>query len=145
MAISDQVSSNSTGALYFGCILLGFSNGLFIPYRILYMAEVSPAHIRGSIVGMVQWQISFGALMAILVDNNTNAYAGKKSVQIPLAVMYVVSVVISVFLLFLPEILRYLISRSHYGKAADAVRRTRGIDDTLRLKAEVADIKKYMA
>lgn len=141
VAISIQISSNSTGALYVGRILLGLSNGLFIPYCILYMAEISPAHLRGSIVGMVQWQISFGALMGILVDNYTNAYSGKKSYQIPLAVMYVVPIVVSLFLLFLPETPRYLISKGQYDKAGAAIRRTRGISDTARIEAEVQDIK----
>ena len=141
VAISIQIGSNSTGALYVGRILLGLSNGLFIPYCILYMAEVSPAHLRGPIVGMVQWQISFGALIGILVDNYTNAYPGKKSYQIPLAVMYVVPVVISLFLLFLPETPRYLVSKGKYEAAAASIRRTRGITDTLRLETEVTDIK----
>jgi MFS transporter, SP family, sugar:H+ symporter len=141
VAISIQIGSNSTGALYVGRILLGLSNGLFIPYCILYMAEVSPAHLRGPIVGMVQWQISFGALIGILVDNYTNAYPGKKSYQIPLAVMYIVPVVISLFLLFLPETPRYLVSKGKYEAAAAAIRRTRGITDTLRLETEVTDIK----
>jgi len=79
--------------------------------------------------------------MGILVDNYTNSYSGKKSYQIPLAVMYVVPVVISLFLLFLPETPRYLISKGHYEKAAESIRRTRGITDTLRLEAEVTDIK----
>lgn len=141
IAISIQIASNNTGSLYVARILLGFSNGLFIPYCILYMAEVSPAHLRGSIVGMVQWQISFGALIGILVDNYTNSYAGKKSYQVPLAVMYVVPAVISIFLLFLPETPRYLISNGQYEKAADAIRRTRGIKDAARVDAEVTDIK----
>jgi MFS family permease len=105
------------------------------------MAEVSPAHLRGPIIGMVQWQISFGALIGILVDNYTNVYEGKKSFQIPLAVMYVVPVFISLFLIFLPETPRYLVSKGQYEKAAASIRRTRGITDLLRLEAEVTDIK----
>ena len=141
VAISIQISSNHTGALYVGRLLLGVSNGLFIPFCVMYMAEVSPAHLRGPIIGMVQWQISFGALIGILVDNYTNAYVGKKSFQIPLAVMYVVPVFISLFLLLLPETPRYLISKGKYEKAAESIRRTRGITDLLRLEAEVTDIK----
>jgi MFS transporter, SP family, sugar:H+ symporter len=141
IAISIQIGSGSTGALYVGRILLGVSNGLFIPYCVLYMAEVSPAHLRGPIVGMVQWQISFGALIGILVDNYTNAYPGKKSYQIPLAVMYICPVLISVFIAFLPETPRYLVSKGLYEKAADSIRRTRGITDLHRLEAEVTDIK----
>lgn len=141
VAISIQIGSNSTGALYVGRLLLGFSNGLFIPFCVMYMAEVSPAHLRGPIIGMVQWQISFGALMGILVDNYTNTMPGRKSYQIPLAVMYVVPVFISVFISFLPETPRFLISKGKYGKAADSIRRTRGIADIFRLEAEVTDIK----
>jgi SP family sugar:H+ symporter-like MFS transporter len=141
VAISIQIGSNSTGALYVGRLLLGFSNGLFIPFCVMYMAEVSPAHLRGPIIGLVQWQISFGALIGILVDNYTNTMEGKKSYQIPLAVMYVVPVFITLFLLFLPETPRFLISKGHYEKAASAIRRTRGITDAFRLEAEVTDIK----
>jgi MFS transporter, SP family, sugar:H+ symporter len=142
LAINFQISSNSTGALYVGRILLGLSNGLFIPYCILYMAIISHAHLRGSIGGMVQWQISFGALLGILVDNYANAYSGKKSFQIPLAVMYVVPVIISIFLLFLPETPRYSISKGQYDKAGTSIRRTWGIFDTARIETGVQDIKK---
>jgi hypothetical protein len=55
--------------------------------------------------------------------------------------MYVAPILVSVFIVFLPETPRYLISKGQYEKAADSIRRTRGIIDLSRLEAEVTDIK----
>ncbi|KAI1626148.1 general substrate transporter [Exophiala viscosa] len=141
IAISIQIASKHTGALYAGRLLLGLSNGFFIPYSVTYMSEVSPAHLRGSIVGMVVFQISLGALFGILVDNYTDVYLQRKSYEIPLGVMYIIPAFISVFIIFLPDTPRYYISRGQDDKAANSIRKTRGITDQARIAAEVADIK----
>ncbi len=141
VAISVQISSRTLGALYAGRLLLGISNGFYIPYSVTYMGEVAPSHLRGPIVGMVTFQTSLGALFGILVDNYTNVHLGRSSYQIPLAVMYVIPLFIGVLLLFLPDTPRYYVSRGNYEKAAIAIQRTRGITDTDRIRAEVLDIK----
>lgn len=141
VSITIMIASTTLGALYAGRLLLGMSNGFFIPYSVMYMAESSPSNLRGSIVGMSTFQTSLGALFGILVDNYTNVRIDKSSFQIPLGVMYIVPVFISILLVFLPDTPRYYVTKDQDAKALSAIRRLRGIHDEALLRNEVADIK----
>lgn len=141
VAVSVQIGSTTLAALYTGRLILGLSNGLFAPYSILYIVEISPSHLRASISGGVMWQISIGALMGILVDYKTNHYTGRLAYQIPLAVMYIVPVLLAIVLVFLPDSPRYYISEGKDEAAAVAIRKTRGISDENRIRAELHDIR----
>ena len=137
VAVAVQIGSTHPGALYAGRFLLGFSNGFFTTYSVVYMGEAAPAYLRGPVVGMVMFQVTFGALVGILVDNHTQVYLTAKSYRIPLGVMFAVPVIVSAGLLCLPETPRYHISRGHDDKAAAAIRRLRGIIDNSRIQEDV--------
>ncbi|KKA20035.1 hypothetical protein T310_5978 [Rasamsonia emersonii CBS 393.64] len=141
VAISIQIGSTTMAALYIGRLFLGFSNGLFVAYSVTYISEVAPSHFRGSIVGLVVFQTSFGALIGILVDNYTNASISRVCYQIPLAVMYIVPACIGIVLIWLPDTPRYYISRGREDRAALSIRKIRGITDNSRIDAEILDIK----
>lgn len=126
VSIAVQIGSTHVGALYVGRLLLGFSNGFFTTYSAIYMGESAPAAIRGPVIGMITFQVSFGALIGILVDNYTQAYIGRISYQIPLAVMFVIPALLSIGLVFLPETPRYYVSRGRDAEAAHAIRKLRG-------------------
>ncbi|KAH8885745.1 general substrate transporter [Thozetella sp. PMI_491] len=141
LSISIMVGVTSFGGLYAGRLLLGMSNGFFVPYSVTYMAESAPSLLRGSIVGMSTFQLSLGALFGILVDNYTEARDDHTAFQIPLAVMYIVPVAVSILIIFLPDTPRYYVVKGEDDKALNAIRRLRGIKDEALLRAEVEDIK----
>ena len=140
-SISVMIGVTTFGGLYAGRLLLGVSNGLFVPYSVTYMAESAPSLLRGSIVGMSTFQLSLGALFGILVDNYTNTRMDPSAFRIPLAVMYVVPTFIGILLFFLPDTPRYYVVKDREDKAMDAIRRLRGISDETLLRAEVEDIR----
>jgi SP family sugar:H+ symporter-like MFS transporter len=141
IAISIQIGPTTLGALYAGRFLLGISNGFYLTFSVTYMSEIAPAHLRGSVVGLVTFHTSFGALIGILIENYTSVYLERKSYQIPLAVMYPIPVCMAVILIFLPDTPRYYISRGKHDAAVASIRKTRGITDMSRILAEVADIQ----
>ncbi|KAK3359507.1 general substrate transporter [Lasiosphaeria hispida] len=141
VSISVMISVTSLGGLYAGRLLLGMSNGFFVPYSATYMTEAAPSLLRGSIVGMSTFQTSLGALFGILVDNYTKSIGGNASWQIPLGVMYFVPTFMAIFLIFLPDTPRYYIGKGDDEKALWAIRKLRGISDDALLRAEVEDIK----
>ncbi|KUJ18697.1 general substrate transporter [Mollisia scopiformis] len=141
IAISIQIGPTTLGALYAGRFLLGISNGFFMVFCVTYMSEIAPAHLRGSVVGLVTFHTSFGALIGILIENYTSTSLARKSYQIPLAIMYVVPICMAIILLFLPDTPRYYISRGKHDSAVASIRKTRGINDMDRILAEVADIQ----
>ncbi|KAM5347442.1 hypothetical protein ACJ41O_010447 [Fusarium nematophilum] len=135
------MGSTHVGALYVGRLLLGFSNGFFTTYSAIYMGESAPAILRGPVIGMVMLQVSFGALIGILVDNYTQVYLSRISYQIPLAVMFAIPVLISIGLFFLPETPRYYVSKGQYDNAARAIRKLRGVTDELQIREAVEVMK----
>ncbi|KAJ5885059.1 hypothetical protein N7495_009569 [Penicillium taxi] len=141
MAIILQISSIHIGALYAGRLLLGLSNGFYLTYSATYLGEIAPTHLRGSAVGLVTFQTSFGALIGILVDNYTTQYSSKMSYQIPLGVMFAIPVGLSVGLFFLPDSPRYYVRHGEEARAADAIRKLRGISDESKINAELAKIR----
>ena len=141
LSVTIMVCVTSLGGLYAGRLFLGMSNGFFVPYSVMYMAEAAPSLLRGPIVGMSVFQISLGSLFGIMVDNYTNGYGGDKSWQIPLGVMYIVPVFLAILRLFLPDTPRYYVMKGRGDDALRAMRRLRGISDEAFLRAEVDDIR----
>jgi MFS family permease len=141
VSIAAQIGSDHIVALYVGRVLLGLSNGFYATYSVIYIGESAPAYLRGAVIGMVAFQIYFGSLIGILVDNYTHVYAGRKSYQIPLAVMFAVPVIISTGLFFLPETPRYYVATGQDDKAAGAIRRLRGVKDEDQLRQQVTIMK----
>jgi SP family sugar:H+ symporter-like MFS transporter len=141
ISLSIQIGSHTTAALYVGRVLLGMSNGFYSTYSGTYMGEIAPAYLRGSIVGMVIFQASWGSLMGILVDNYTQTDLSRLSYQLPLAIMFIVPIVLGIGLIFLPDTPRYYVSRGQSVKAARAIRRLRGIKDEEQIRNLVATME----
>lgn len=137
VSVGIQIGSKHLAALYVGRFLLGFSNGFYTTYSAIYMGEAAPASLRGPIVGMIMFQVSFGALIGILVDNYMATNFTPLSYQVPLAVTAAVPVIVSIGIIFLPETPRYYIMRGKQDQAAAAIRKLRGITDTPRIQEDI--------
>jgi SP family sugar:H+ symporter-like MFS transporter len=102
--ISDiiMMTTTSIGALYFGRLLIGLGNGLFMTFSQLYIQEVCPAKWRGlALAGFNTW-VSVGSLVGTVVDNFTSTIKGRNCYLIPLGLVYVVPFFITVLLPFIP-------------------------------------------
>ncbi|CAL5872507.1 uncharacterized protein PFLUO_LOCUS6771 [Penicillium psychrofluorescens] len=141
LAVILQMSSIKISALYMGRLFLGVSNGFYLTYSATYLGEIAPTYLRGSAVGLVTFQTSFGALIGILIDNYTAKYEGRTSYLIPLGVMFIVPAALSIGILFLPESPRHYIRLGSDENAANAIRILRGIYDEDQLAAQVTTIK----
>ncbi|KAF9771390.1 hypothetical protein IL306_010972 [Fusarium sp. DS 682] len=127
VSVAAQMGSTHLAALYFGRVMLGFSNGFYSTFSAIYIGESTP--------------INIGALIGIVVDNSTQVMLSRLSYQIPLAVMFVVPVMMSVGLVFLPETPRYYISKGQDDKAEAAIRKLRGITDDERIREDIMIMK----
>lgn len=137
-SVLAQITSTHIAALYVGRVLLGISNGFYSTYSAVYIGESTPAYIRGAAIGMVVLQINLGSLLGIVVDNATQTRPGRLSYQIPLSLMFVIPVLMTIGLLFLPETPRYYISKSQDDKAALAIRTLRGMTDEAQISEDIA-------
>ena len=103
----------------------GIGVGLSSVCAPIYTAEIAPARVRGRLVGLVQFNIVLGILVAYLSN-----YIVAQIVHDPqiawrwmLGVMVVPSVLFLVFLVAVPETPRWLMARGHEEKAIAISRR----------------------
>ena len=103
----------------------GIGVGLSSVCAPIYTAEIAPAKVRGRLVGLVQFNIVLGILVAYLSN-----YIVAQIVHDPqiawrwmLGVMVVPSVLFLVFLVAVPETPRWLMARGHEEKAIAISRR----------------------
>ena len=133
----------ATAVLYIisalGCAL-AMSSSLLIIFRVLsglavgatsvvgpmYISEISPAHSRGRLVSMNQFAITFGILLAYIIDYFFIGL-GENSWRYMLAVPAIFGIVYLVFLLTsLPESPRWLLSENRKDEAVNVMKKIGG-------------------
>ena len=130
MACVIQITTTSKGVLYFGRLLLGFSNGFLVTFSNIYTSEVSPAHLRGVMVALFAYWVNIGAIFGAVADNYTKDSLGKDSYQIPIGCLFIVPVFLSIGLCWVPESPRYLLHCGKDERARTSLKRLRGSSST---------------
>lgn len=112
------------GLLYGGRVLTGLGVGGSAMILPIYIAECSPARIRGRLVGifevMLQVALVFGFWVNYGVNRNISP-EGNRQWHIPVAVQFIPAGMLLLSLLFLPESPRWLASKSRTGQALRAL------------------------
>lgn len=126
VAAALQIGSEHVAALYVGRILIGVSNGFFITFANVYTAEVSPAHLRGSIVSFFGIWVSIGSILGAIANNFAKNIKNKHAYQIPLASLYAIPFCLSILVFFLPESPRWLLVQNRPEEARKSLEILRG-------------------
>ena len=126
VALALQLATTNKGVLYFGRLLLGISNGFLVTFSNIYTSEISPAHLRGVMVAMFAYWVNIGSIFGAIVDNYTKVRMDKLSYRIPIASLYIVPLVLSIGLLFVPESPRWLLHRNREQAARRSLEKLRG-------------------
>ena len=131
--------ATSIASLLAARFYLGLAIGIASFATPLYIAEISPAKIRGTLVSMFQLLITVGLLAAFLSDS---FFADNKNVS-SWRPMFYVGVVPALILLigmfFLPESPRWLLSRGREAESRHIMEKT---EDPSVLESEMARLKK---
>ena len=103
----------------------GIGVGLSSVCAPIYTAEIAPAKVRGRLVGLVQFNIVLGILVAYLSNYIIDLIVHDQEIawRWMLGVMVVPSVLFLVFLVAVPETPRWLMARGHEEKAIAISRR----------------------
>ena len=103
----------------------GLGVGLSSVCAPIYTAEIAPAKVRGRLVGLVQFNIVLGILVAYLSNYIIDLIVHDQEIawRWMLGVMVVPSVLFLVFLMTVPETPRWLMARGHEEKAIAISRR----------------------
>ncbi|KAH8920192.1 general substrate transporter [Atractiella rhizophila] len=126
VAIAIQIGTTAVGVLYFARFLLGIANGVIMVNVQLFLQEIAPPHLRGTMFAFFQFYVSFGSLVATIVDNYTAKISSRLSYQIPLALLFIVPVILAITLPFIADSPRWAISHGKEELALKYLRRLRG-------------------
>lgn len=135
-------SANGVSGLMAARIFLGVGIGVASFSTPLYLAEISPASIRGTLVSMFQLLITVGLLGAFLSDS---AFADDANVSCWRNMFYVgviPAIILLVGMFFLPESPRWLLSK---GQEEKAIKILEKIEDPAVIEEEVNKMKSDIA
>jgi sugar porter (SP) family MFS transporter len=115
-----------------------------------YIAEISPAHLRGRLGSLQQLAIVSGIFVALLVDYALVAASGSASAPLWFGLptwrwmflsLLVPALAYGMLALTIPESPRYLVAKEQLGKAAQVLRQFVGGDVDARIKEIVRTLK----
>ncbi|KAI9848048.1 MAG: hypothetical protein M1837_001150 [Sclerophora amabilis] len=109
-----QLSSQNVAQLVVGRVINGLCVGIMSSQVPVYLAELSPAHIRGRIVGIQQWAIEWGILIMYMISYGCTFIPGPGSFRTAWGVQAVPALVLLGALIFFPESPRWLASKDRW-------------------------------
>ncbi|KAF9477819.1 MFS quinate transporter QutD [Pholiota conissans] len=144
-AILQCVANHKTGLgiMYAGRVIVGFCIGVTSNLAPIYISEVSPATIRGRLIGLYElgWQI--GAVIGFFINYGINLHVPKSNKQwlISFAVQLIPGGLLCIGALFITESPRWLASRERSEQALQNLAYLRGLPESAKyVQEEMEDI-----
>ncbi|KAJ5618318.1 hypothetical protein N7528_006961 [Penicillium herquei] len=137
-----QTASTSIPLFVAGRFFAGLGVGLLSATIPLYQSETAPKWIRGTIVGAYQLAITFGLLLAAIVNNSTKDRDDTGCYRIPVAIQFAWAIILVTGMIILPETPRFLIKQNKPTEAVKSLARLRRLDvDDSVIVQELAEIQ----
>lgn len=130
--------SPSVNWLIAGRLISGIGIGIASFISPMYIGELVPAKVRGSLVAVNMLAITTGIVVAYLVDY---AFSGNKEWRYMFGLAAIPSIGLVIGMWILPDSPRWLISKSKVKEAKQVLQRVRTDDD---VTPEITDIQKSM-
>lgn len=112
-----QCASVNRGMLVVGRIISGISVGLASAVVPIYQSEITAPAIRGRMVSLQQWSITWGILIQYFVQFGCSYIDGVASFRIPWGLQMIPAIILSLGMLFFPESPRFLLDTGRDEKA----------------------------
>ncbi|VDB92528.1 unnamed protein product [Peniophora sp. CBMAI 1063] len=112
-----QCASVNRGMLVVGRIIAGLSVGIASSVVPIYQSEITPPAIRGRLVALQQWSITWGILIMYFIEFGCSYLDGNASFRIPWGLQMVPAALLSAGMLFFPESPRWLIDNDREEEA----------------------------
>lgn len=136
-----QTASSSLGLLVAGRVIAGLGVGFISAIIILYMSEIAPKKIRGTIVSGYQFCVTIGMMLASCINYGTQDLMTSASYRVPIALQMLWALILGIGLCFLPESPRYFVKKGNLEKAVRSLERVRQQPQgSLFVQEELAEI-----
>ncbi|RQM04838.1 hypothetical protein DH86_00003752, partial [Scytalidium sp. 3C] len=139
-------ASVDVAMLIVGRFICGFAVGIFTSTGPTYLAEISPRNVRGRILSIQQWSITWGGLIMYYITYGASFTGTKAAFQVPWSVQIVPAVVMFTGLYFVPRSPRWLASKDRWEEALKVLADLHGNGDPSHpiVQAEYTEIKEAM-
>src|ERR1700742_2768095 len=104
--------------LVVGRVISGLSVGIASATVPLYQAEITAPSIRGRLISLQQWSITWGILIQYFIQFGCSYIDGVASFRIPWGLQMIPAIILSIGMLFFPESPRYLFD---HGRSAISI------------------------
>jgi len=138
-----QCSAINMTQLILGRIIAGFGVGFASSQAPVYVAEMSPKRLRGALVGVFQWFVTWGILIMFYIGYGCGHINGPSSFRAAWGIMMVPGLFFFLGTLFLTESPRWLAAKNRWDEAIEIIARVqaKGNKEDPIVKVEVEEIK----
>jgi MFS transporter, SP family, sugar:H+ symporter len=99
-----QTAATALPPFITGRAFAGLGVGMVSTMVPMYQSECSPKWIRGAIVGLYQWGVTVGLLLAAIFNNITKNRPNHSSYRIPIGIQFIWAVILATGMTVLPEV-----------------------------------------
>jgi len=112
-----QCAAINRAMLVVGRIIAGFSVGLSSTVVPIYQSEITAPSIRGRLVSMQQWSITWGIMLQYFVQFGCSYINGVASFRIPWGLQIIPAIILGIGMLWFPESPRWLVDQDREDEA----------------------------
>ncbi|KAL7276952.1 high affinity glucose transporter [Rhizina undulata] len=120
-----QAASQNVGMLVAGRIIAGLCVGITSSLVPVYQSEIAPKEIRGRVVSLQQWAITWGILIQYFIQYGASFYGGGPNAinqpppafRIPWGIQAIPAAILIVGLFWFPKSPRWLASKDRWNEA----------------------------
>lgn len=141
-----QCSAQNIGQLIAGRLIAGIAIGFASSQVPVYVAELAPAKIRGRLVGLFQWSVTWGIMIMFYISYGCTKIDGPASFRTAWGIQMVPGLMLLVGTLILPESPRWLANKDRWEETIDIVSRVNGGGDVNHpdVLIEIEEIKEVV-
>jgi len=125
-----QCAAVDRGMLIAGRIISGISVGLASAVVPIYQSEITAPSIRGRMVSLQQWSITWGILLQYFVQFGCSYIDGVASFRIPWGLQMIPAIILSLGMTVFPESPRFLFDHGYEEEALQVLADLHGGGDT---------------
>ncbi|KAI4225070.1 MAG: hypothetical protein L6R36_004197 [Xanthoria steineri] len=141
-----QTAAMDYAMLTVGRLVGGIGIGMLSMVAPLYIGEISPPEIRGSLLVLEEFCIVFGIVVAYWITYGTRYMSGEWAWRLPFLLQMIPSTVLGLGILFLPFSPRWLASKGRDSEALQSLAKLRQLPATdQRVEQEWFDIRAEVA